>query len=79
MAGDVVEGDGLEEELGGVVVLDDDGAWDAVLLHLPVEGDRELLLAGPQRRRVPQPLLQDRLRAHLPAVAIVCARRSVSP
>jgi hypothetical protein len=41
-AGDVVEGDGLEEELGAVVVLDDDGSRDAQLRHLPVEGDAEL-------------------------------------
>ena len=78
MAGDVVEGDGLEEELGGVVVLDDDGAWNALLLHLPVEGDAELVVAGQKRRRVQQPLLQARLRAHLAAVAIVCTRAPVN-
>ena len=69
----VVEGDGLEEELGGVVVLDDDGARHAQLLHLPVEGHAEFGLAvGRQRRQARQPLLQVRLGAHLAAVAVVC-------
>jgi hypothetical protein len=73
-AGDVVEGDGLEEELGAVVVLDDDGSRDAQLPHLPVEGDAELGLAGGQRRQARQPLLQVRLRAHAAAVAVVCTQ-----
>uniref|UniRef100_A0A0D9ZC17 Uncharacterized protein n=1 Tax=Oryza glumipatula TaxID=40148 RepID=A0A0D9ZC17_9ORYZ len=36
-ARDIMEGDGLEEELGTVVVLDDDGPWHTMLVHLPVE------------------------------------------
>ena len=73
----VVEGDGLEEELGGVVVLDDDGARRAQLLHLPVEGHAELGLAvGRQRRQARQPLLQVRLGAHLAAVAVVCTQHA---
>jgi hypothetical protein len=75
-AGDVVEGDGLEEELGAVVVLDDDGSRDAQLRHLPVEGDAELGLAGGQRRQARQPQLQVGLRAHAAAVAVVCTQRS---
>lgn len=74
VAGDVVEGDGLEEELGGVVVLDDDGAGYAHLLHLPLERHPELGLSRRQRRQARQPLLQARLRPHPPPVPIVCRR-----
>lgn len=41
-ARDIMEGDGLEEELGTVVVLDDDGPWHTMLVHLPVEPHCEL-------------------------------------
>jgi hypothetical protein len=74
-AGHVVEGDCLEEELGGVVVLDDDGPRHSQLLHLPVERDAELGLAGRQRRQARQPLLQVRLRPDPPAVAVVCTAK----
>uniref|UniRef100_A0A0E0KHV1 Uncharacterized protein n=1 Tax=Oryza punctata TaxID=4537 RepID=A0A0E0KHV1_ORYPU len=46
-ARDIVEGDGLEEELGTMVVLDDDGPWHTMLVHLPVKLHRELGLPLP--------------------------------
>ena len=72
-AGDVVEGDGLEEELVAVVVLDDDGPRHAELVDVPVERHAEPRLPRRQRRQAArQPLLQARLRPHLPPVAVVC-------
>ena len=64
MAGDVVDGDGLEEELGSVVVPDDDGAGDALLLDVPVEGDVVGGIAVGHWGQVHHPVLNALLMTH---------------
>ena len=65
LAGIVMESDGFEEELGGVVVGDDDGAGETDGL-LVLERHVKRRLAGRQRSQRRDPVLQVRLLTDLP-------------
>ena len=71
LAGEILNGDALEEELVEVPVLHNDGPWDSLALVV-LEGHVELGLAGDNRGQVEDALLQVGRLPYHSSVAVVC-------